>query len=121
MPRWLVSAIACGAVGLAFVVSLLAFFAMQALPENARVINQFVYSLLFVDTFKIDVAFLLDPLSALMLLVVTGVGFLIHVYSIGYMEHDEGYGRFFTYLNLFVFSMLMLVLCNNYLLMYVGW
>ncbi|MEW5717974.1 MAG: NADH-quinone oxidoreductase subunit L [Chloroflexota bacterium] len=121
LPRWLVSAIACGAVGASFVVSLLAFAAMQSTDEHHRVINQFVYSFVFVDAFKIDVAFLLDPLSALMLLVVTGVGFLIHVYSIGYMEHDDGYGRFFTYLNLFVFSMLMLVLGNNYLLMYVGW
>ena len=120
-PRWLVSAIACGAVGLAFVVALLAFFAMQALPEHERIINVSLYTWIPVSRFQVDVAFLLDPLSALMLLVVTGVGFLIHVYSIGYMEHDEGYGRFFTYLNLFVFSMLVLVLGNNYLLMYVGW
>ncbi|MBI5303065.1 MAG: NADH-quinone oxidoreductase subunit L [Chloroflexi bacterium] len=121
LPRWLVSVIAVGAVGASFVVSLLAFFAMQALPEHDRVINVPVYSWIPVGEFKIDVAFLLDPLSALMLLVVTGVGFLIHVYSMGYMEHDENYGRFFTYLNLFVFSMLMLVLGSNYLLMYVGW
>jgi len=121
MPRWLVSAIACGTVGLSFVVSLLAFFTMQGLPEHDRIINVSLYSWIPVGDFKVDVAFLLDPLSALMLLVVTGVGFLIHVYSIGYMEHDEGYGRFFTYLNLFVFSMLLLVLGNNYLLMYVGW
>jgi NADH-quinone oxidoreductase subunit L len=121
MPRWLVGVIGVGSVGLSFVVSLLAFFAMQSLDGKHRVINQFVYSFLFVDAFKIDVAFLLDPLSALMLLVVTGVGFLIHVYSIGYMAEDENYGRFFTYLNLFVFSMLILVLGNNYLLMYVGW
>jgi NADH-quinone oxidoreductase subunit L len=123
LPRWLVSLIACGSVGASFVVSLLAFIAMQSADEHHRVINQFVYSFVFVDTFKIDVAFLLDPLSALMLLVVTGVGFLIHVYSIGYMdtERDDGYGRFFTYLNLFVFSMLILVLGSNYLLMYVGW
>ena len=121
LPRWLVSVIAVGSVGASFVVSLLAFFAMQALPEHDRVINVPVYSWIPVGEFKIDVAFLLDPLSALMLLVVTGVGFLIHVYSMGYMEHDENYGRFFTYLNLFVFSMLILVLGNNYLLMYVGW
>ncbi len=121
LPRWLVSVIAVGSVGASFVVSLLAFFAMQALPEHDRVINVPVYSWIPVGEFKIDVAFLLDPLSALMLLVVTGVGFLIHVYSMGYMKHDENYGRFFTYLNLFVFSMLILVLGNNYLLMYVGW
>ncbi|HUJ21992.1 MAG TPA: NADH-quinone oxidoreductase subunit L [Bryobacteraceae bacterium] len=72
-------------------------------------------------TFTADWGFLLDPLSAVMILVVTGVGFLIHVYSIGYMAHDNGYYRFFGYLNLFVFFMLMLVLANNYLLMFVGW
>ncbi len=121
MPRWLVSVIACGVVGASFVVSLVAFGAMQYADEHHRIINVSLYSWIPVGGFKVDVAFLLDPLSALMLLVVTGVGLLIHVYSIGYMEHDEGYGRFFTYLNLFVFSMLMLVLGNNYLLMYVGW
>ena len=121
LPRWLVSMIACGTVGASFVVSLLAFFAMQSLDEAHRVINVSLFTWIPVSDFRIDVAFLLDPLSALMLLVVTGVGFLIHVYSIGYMEHDEGYGRFFTYLNLFVFSMLLLVLGSNYLLMYVGW
>ena len=121
LPRWLVSMIACGTVGASFVVSLLAFFAMQSLDEAHRVINVSLFTWIPVSDFRIDVAFLLDPLSALMLLVVTGVGFLIHVYSIGYMEHDEGYGRFLTYLNLFVFSMLLLVLGSNYLLMYVGW
>src|SRR6185503_2068633 len=65
--------------------------------------------------------FLLDPLSSVMILVVTGIGFLIHVYSIGYMGHDNGYYRFFGYLNLFVFFMLMLVLANNYALLFVGW
>jgi NADH-quinone oxidoreductase subunit L len=71
--------------------------------------------------FTADWGFLLDPLSAVMILVVTGVGFLIHVYSIGYMGHEGGYYRFFGYLNLFVFFMLMLVLANNYVLMFVGW
>ena len=71
--------------------------------------------------FTADFGFLLDPLSSVMILVVTGIGFLIHVYSIGYMAHDGGYYRFFGYLNLFVFFMLMLVLANNYVLMFVGW
>src|SRR5207247_10805499 len=69
----------------------------------------------------VDLAFLLDPLSAVMILVVTGIGFLIHVYSIGYMHEEDGFYRFFAYLNLFMFSMLMLVLGNNYLMMFVGW
>ena len=71
--------------------------------------------------FTADWGFLLDPLSSVMILVVTGIGFLIHVYSIGYMAHDGGYYRFFGYLNLFVFFMLMLVLANNYALLFVGW
>ncbi len=71
--------------------------------------------------FKADAGFYLDPLSAIWLLFVTGVGMLIHTYSIGYMAHEGGYYRFFGYLNLFMFSMLTLVLANNYVLMFVGW
>jgi NADH-quinone oxidoreductase subunit L len=72
-------------------------------------------------SFSADWGFLLDPLSSVMILVVTGVGFVIHVYSTGYMAHDTGYYRFFGYLNLFIFFMLMLVLANNYMLLFVGW
>src|SRR5215471_5551767 len=72
-------------------------------------------------TFTLDWGFLLDPLSSVMILVVTGIGFLIHVYATGYMDHDNGFYRFFGYLNLFVFFMLMLVLANNYALLFVGW
>ncbi len=71
--------------------------------------------------FKADAGFLLDPLSAIWLLFVTGVGMLIHIYSTGYMAHEGGYYRFFGYLNLFMFSMLTLILANNYVLMFVGW
>ncbi len=120
MPRWLVSVIGVGSVGLSFLVALLEFFTVLGAGEHG-VFNVQIYSWIPVGSFKVDIAFLLDPLSALMLLVVTGVGFLIHIYSIGYMAEDESYGRFFTYLNLFVFSMLILVLGNSYLLMYVGW
>ena len=70
---------------------------------------------------NVNVGFLLDPLSAVMLLIVTGVGFLIHVYSIGYMAHEGGYYRFFGYMNLFLFSMLVLILADNYLMMFAGW
>src|SRR4030081_2030685 len=72
-------------------------------------------------SFGVDFAFYLDQLSLVMLLVVTGVGFLIHIYSVGYMWDDPGYYRFFAYLNLFMFFMLTLVLANNYLLMFIGW
>jgi len=71
--------------------------------------------------FQADWGFLLDPLSSVMILVVTGIGFLIHVYATGYMAHDGGYYRFFGYFNLFIFFMLMLVLANNYILLFVGW
>ena len=89
-----------------------------------------VNSLPYVETFgswinagaiHIDLSFVLDQLSLVMLLVVTGVGFLIHVYSVGYMAHEEGYWRFFSYLNLFLFFMTVLVLAGNALLMFVGW
>jgi NADH-quinone oxidoreductase subunit L len=70
---------------------------------------------------KIPFEFLVDPLSSWFLLIITGIGFLIHIYSIGYMHDDEGFSRFFTYLNLFIFFMLLLVLGNNYLIMFVGW
>ena len=73
------------------------------------------------DAFAFNIGFHVDALTAVMLLVITGVGFLIHVYSIGYMHGDEGYTRYFAYLNLFVFAMLILVLGNNYLMMFVGW
>src|SRR5271157_1557868 len=81
-----------------------------AMPANGGLVN-----------FVADWGYLLDPLSCVMVLVVTGVGFLIHVYSIGYMGHEGGYYRFFGYMNLFMFSMLTLVLANNLLLLFVGW
>ena len=73
------------------------------------------------STFHASFAFMVDQLTLIMLLVVTGVGFLIHVYSVGYMANEEGYWRFFAYLNLFMFFMLTLVLAENFLLMFVGW
>jgi NADH:ubiquinone oxidoreductase subunit 5 (subunit L)/multisubunit Na+/H+ antiporter MnhA subunit len=72
-------------------------------------------------SFQVDFSFYLDQLSLVMLLVVTGVGFLIHIYSVGYMWEDDGYYRFMAYLNLFMFFMLTLVLAKNYLVMFIGW
>ena len=69
----------------------------------------------------IPLSFLVDPLSSMMLLIITGVGFLIHIYSIGYMHSDAGFGKFFSYLNLFIFFMLLLVLGSNYIIMFIGW
>ncbi len=80
-----------------------------------------VFDWITAGNIEVGLSFLLDPLSAIMLLIVTGIGFLIHVYSIGYMHHDPGFGRFFAFLNLFIFFMLLLVLGSNYLVMFIGW
>jgi NADH-quinone oxidoreductase subunit L len=116
-----VGVIACGSVGLSLLASLAAVSGLLALPPEARRVTQVVAPWIGAGNFQADWGLLLDPLSAVMILVVSGVGFLIHVYSIGYMHEDPDYPRFFTYLNLFTFSMLMLVLANNYLLLYVFW
>jgi NADH-quinone oxidoreductase subunit L len=116
-----VGAIACGSVGLSLICSLAAVAELLALPQDARRVTQVVAPWIGSGSFQADWGLLLDPLSAVMILVVSGVGFLIHVYSIGYMHDDPDYPRFFTYLNLFTFSMLMLVLADNYLLLYVFW
>jgi NADH-quinone oxidoreductase subunit L len=84
-------------------------------------INVTYFNWIHVYYFNVPFAFLIDQLSALMLLVITGIGFLIHLYSIGYMHLDEGFGKFFAYLNLFVFFMLLLVMGSNYVVMFIGW
>jgi NADH-quinone oxidoreductase subunit L len=84
-------------------------------------INVTLYNWIDVANFTVPFSFLVDQLSSLMLLIITGIGFLIHLYSVGYMEHDEGFGKFFAYLNLFVFFMLLLVLGSNYVIMFIGW
>ncbi len=121
LPKPVISLVGCASIGLSFVLSLMLFFELKGMPEGSRMIEQVLFSWIPAGSFHVDIAYLLDPLSAVMILVVTGVGFLIHVYSVGYMSHDPGYGRYFAYLNLFTFSMLTLVLANNYLLMFVGW
>ena len=128
-PRWLVIAISCGSVLVSFFFSCWAFAELIALPEGQRVLLDDVYtwigSGIGSQAMSAELAFLMDPISAVMCLVVTGVGFLIHVYSIGYMDddhrEDKGFQRFFCYLNLFTFSMLVLVLGENVVLMFVGW
>ena len=113
--------LSCGAVGLAFAFALRAVVHLAGMPEAERSITETLYTWIQVGDLKVDVAWLLDPLSSVMILVVTGVGFLIHVYSVGYMSHDPSFRRFFLYLNLFTFAMLTLVLADNFLLMFVGW
>ena len=114
--------IACGAVGLSFLVVWMIFRELLNLPPEHRHFEIIVYNWFTSGVLSVNVAYLVDPLSITMSLFVTGVGFLIHVYSIGYMGHDEGrYYRYFTYLNLFMFSMINLILANNFVLMFLGW
>ena len=125
----LVSLICPGMVLISLLLSVGAVWQLSQKPERVHQLIQFTWlaGLPFhmmdgrLATFSADWGFLLDPLSGVMILVVTGIGFLIHVYSIGYMAHDNGYYRFFGYMNLFIFFMLMLVLANNYTLLFVGW
>ena len=121
LPKGVVGTIGSAAVGLSFLVTVAIFLEVLKLPANARSVEKVVYTWIASGTFKVSVAFLIDPLSLIMLLVVSGVSTLIHIYSIGYMHDDEGFYRYFAYLNLFVFAMLILVSANNFLLMFVGW
>ena len=113
--------IACGAIGMSFFVSILVFFDLLQLPPESRIFEKQLFNWIESGSFKAAAGLQVDPLSSLMILIITGVGFLIHIYSIGYMHHDKGYHRYFCYLNLFTFSMLLLVLGNNFLLMFIGW
>jgi NADH-quinone oxidoreductase subunit L len=117
----LVSWVGCGSVGLSFLVSIGVFFELLKYPPAQRLIQKVIFPWIWSGNFNIDIGFQIDPLSTVMILVVSGVGFFIHVYSTGYMSKDPGYARYFAYLNLFVFSMLTLVLANNFLLLYLGW
>ncbi len=115
-----VSFIGCAVVGVAFLLAVAASLQVMAHHGEIRLV-QTVYSWIAVGGISIDVMFLLDALSTVMVLVVTGVSFLIHIYSIGYMHDDDSYARYFSYLNLFVFSMLILILGGNLPLLFVGW
>ena len=101
--------------------SLVSFLAILGRPADDRQVSQQLWTWVQVGSFKVDMGLLYDPLSALFLLLITGVGSLIHIYSIGYMEHDVRRARFFAYLNLFVAAMLTLVLADNYLVVFLGW
>ena len=131
LPKRVIDIVACGLVGIALLFSIGAVSQLLQLPAHGRHFEVDVFTWIpagmgelrsgSLAPFLIPWGFQLDPLSAVMILVVTGIGFLIHIYSTGYMAHEAGYYRFFCYLNLFMFSMLMLVLANNFLLMFVGW
>ena len=135
LQKQTVSAVCVGAVALAFVMSCGAVWQYTHAYSGGHAFDKPMYTWLGSDTghltyttkdgypsdFKAQVGFLLDPLSSIWLLFVTGVGMLIHIYSTGYMAHEGGYYRFFGYLNLFMFSMLTLILANNYAMLFVGW
>ncbi len=108
-------------VALSFLVAVAVFVQMLGLPVEARGQRVPLWSWMTAGDFHADAALLIDQLSIIMALVVTGVGFLIHVYSIGYMHDDPRFPRFFAYMNLFILMMLVLVLADNYLMLYVGW
>jgi NADH-quinone oxidoreductase subunit L len=116
-----VSWIGPSAIGLAFFTSILIFFELLKRPPSERLFEKIIFDWVVSGSFHTVIGYQIDPLSILMALVVTGVSFFIHIYSVGYMHDDPGYIRYFTYLNLFVFMMLNLVLANNFLLMFVGW
>src|SRR5581483_11166380 len=131
LPKTVVGVIASGAAFIAFIFAAGAVWQLLQLEPGHRVHIVRVYEWINagavrttdagLSRFTVDWAFLLDPLSSIMVLVVTGIGFLIHVYSTGYMHEEDGFYRFFAYLNLFMFSMLTLILGSNYLMMFVGW
>jgi NADH-quinone oxidoreductase subunit L len=119
LSKGLVGTIGSGVVFASFAVALGIFFELSGQIQKSVTID--LFSWISAGKLSIPFSFLIDPLSSLFLLIITGIGFLIHLYSVGYMHDDEGFARFFAYLNLFIFFMLLLVLGSNYLIMFVGW
>jgi NADH-quinone oxidoreductase subunit L len=121
LPRRAVSFVGAGSIGVSALISMLIAYAFLSTPPPHGAFVQRLWVWMDTGTFRPEIAFYLDSVSLLMLLVVTFVGFLIHLYSTEYMRGDDSYSRFFAYMNLFVASMLVLVLGNNLLLLYLGW
>ncbi len=121
LPRQVAGLLASAAVLISFALSVTVFLRLTGMPAEARFVSDIVTTWIGFGNLQVDLGFAMDPLSAVMSLVVTGVGFLIHIYSLGYMAHDKGSQRFFTYLNLFIFAMMTLVLGENLLMLFVGW
>ena len=121
LPEKVYGLLACIGPILSFVMALKVFFALKALPVDSRFLSHKAFTWFSVGDLHVNMGFLADPLSCLMLLFVTLIGSLIHVYSIGYMGGDKNYGKFFAYMNLFLGSMLVLVLGDGPVVMFVGW
>lgn len=113
--------IGSGTIGLAFLITIGAFFETLALPVDQRQTIVSLFTWMQVASLDVGFAYQVDQLSLVMALIVTGVGFIIHVYSIGYMHGDKGFWRFFAYMNLFIFAMMNLVLADNFVLLFLGW
>jgi NADH-quinone oxidoreductase subunit L len=121
MGKNAIAVLACAPVIIAFGLSLYAFFTLTGLDPSRRFLIDNLYPWITVGSLKVDLAFAIDPLSAVMVLIVSGIGGLIHIYATGYMHEDKSFWRFFAYLNLFMAAMLTLVLGDNLLLLFVGW
>ena len=123
LPKSVSGGLATGLMAISFVIAVMQVLALAGMPPESRQINQTLFTWITAGDFTLDLALRLDALSAVMILVVTGIGSLIHLYSTSYMheETDADFARFFSYLNLFCFFMLMLVLGSNVLVMFVGW
>jgi NADH-quinone oxidoreductase subunit L len=121
LPRLAISIIGCGTVLLGFACALADLITLLGASASQREIDTTYWTWINAGALHISFGLLNDPLSAIMLLVVTGVGFLIHFYSIGYMADDPGYWRFFSYLNLFIFAMALLVAADNFVFLLIGW
>ena len=117
----IIGTIGSGAIGLSFIVVLLILIETLGKPADQRVTIVTLFQWMKVGNLDISIAYQVDQLSILMALIVTGIGFLIHVYSIGYMHGDKGFWRFFAYLNLFIFAMMNLILADNFVLLFLGW
>jgi NADH-quinone oxidoreductase subunit L len=117
----LAGSIATGAVAVSFVCSVMLFLQLVGLPAEERKLAVNFFSWITVGDFAVNAGFVVDQLSGIMLLIITGIGSLIHLFSIGYMHHDKGATKYFAYLNLFIFNMLVLVLGDSLLTMFVGW
>ncbi|KHD87309.1 MAG: NADH dehydrogenase [Bdellovibrio sp. ArHS] len=113
--------IATSAIAISFISAILLVLDVVAMPAESRKIAVSFFEWMAVDKFKVNAGFVVDQISSIMILVITGVGTLIHLFSIGYMHHDKGAAKYFAYLNLFIFNMLLLVLGDSLLVMFVGW
>jgi NADH-quinone oxidoreductase subunit L len=119
IPRAAAHSVTIAGVAVSFALSLVVLYDVAI--NNAAVYNETVYTWATIGSLHLEVGFLIDPLTALMMAVVTSVSLLVHIYTIGYMHDDPGYNRFFSYISLFTFSMLMLVMSNNFLQLFFGW